>query len=210
MSETPQQKRNQNQNRNRNRNNGNRKNNNGNRNRNRGGNNRNGQQRRNNGPRKKAPVKLSLWQKFLKAIGLYDPNKKSDSPRPQNKTASKPKASASPRQAPERTPATTPRLYIGNLSFDATESDLKDLFKGVGNVRKIEIVYHRQTQRSRGYGFIEMSSTEEAKRAIEVLHDQHFLGRKLVVNGAKAKNKNDTSSNTENAENAESDSSDEA
>jgi RNA recognition motif-containing protein len=54
-------------------------------------------------------------------------------------------------------------------------------------VRKIEIVYNRNTHRSKGYGFVEMAGVDEAKRAVEVLHDQPFMGRTLIVNGAKSK-----------------------
>jgi len=81
----------------------------------------------------------------------------------------------------------TPRLYLGNLSYDTTEHDLEDLFKGIGTVRNVEIVYNRHTHRSKGYGFLTMLSVEDAKRAVEILHDQPFMGRNLVVNGAKAK-----------------------
>lgn len=79
------------------------------------------------------------------------------------------------------------RVYIGNLSYDVTESDLEELFKGVGAVRRIEIVYNRSTHRSKGYGFVQMLDIEEAKRAVEVLHDQFFMGRQLTVSGAKSK-----------------------
>jgi len=84
-------------------------------------------------------------------------------------------------------PVETPRLYLGNLSYEANESDLEELFKGVGSVRNVEIIYNRHTHRSKGYGFLTMLSVEEAKRAVEVLHDQPFMGRNLIVNGAKAK-----------------------
>lgn len=79
------------------------------------------------------------------------------------------------------------RVYVGNLSYDVTESDLEELFKGVGAVRRVEIVYNRSTHRSKGYGFIEMIDIDEAKRTVEVLHDQFFMGRKLTVSGAKSK-----------------------
>ncbi|MFK7850210.1 MAG: RNA recognition motif domain-containing protein [Akkermansiaceae bacterium] len=79
------------------------------------------------------------------------------------------------------------RVYVGNLSYDTTESDLEELFKGVGAVRRIEIVYNRKTHRSKGYGFVEMIDIDEAKRTVEVLHDQHFMGRQLTVSGAKSK-----------------------
>jgi RNA recognition motif-containing protein len=76
-------------------------------------------------------------------------------------------------------------LYVGNLSFDAAESDLSELFNGVGGVRNAEIVTHRDTEKSKGFGFVTMNSVEEAKRAVEELHDKEFMGRRLVVSGAK-------------------------
>lgn len=78
------------------------------------------------------------------------------------------------------------RVYVGNLSYDTTESDLEELFKGVGGVRRVEIVYNRTTHRSKGYGFIEMIDIDEAKRTVEILHDQFFMGRQLTVSGAKS------------------------
>ncbi len=91
------------------------------------------------------------------------------------------------RRRPEFVAVTSPKLYVGNLSFDATESDLFDLFRGVGSVQNAEVVCHGNTQRSKGFAFVMMGSTEEAVRAVEVLHDKEFLGRKLVVSGAKSK-----------------------
>ena len=83
----------------------------------------------------------------------------------------------------------TARLYVGNLSYDVTEHDLEDLFKGIGTVRKVEVIYNSQTHRSKGYAFLQMLSVDEAKRAVEVLHDQPFMGRVLIVNGASSKPK---------------------
>jgi hypothetical protein len=54
-------------------------------------------------------------------------------------------------------------------------------------VRNVEIVYNKATHRSKGYGFVDMSHLDDAKRAIDVLHDQFFMGRKLVVSGAKTR-----------------------
>jgi hypothetical protein len=79
------------------------------------------------------------------------------------------------------------RVYVGNLSYDVTEQDLQELFKGIGGVRGVEIVYNRSTHRSKGYGFVEMLHKDEAVRSVEVLHDQHFMGRRLIVSGAKSK-----------------------
>jgi hypothetical protein len=89
---------------------------------------------------------------------------------------------------PECVAVNSPKLYVGNLSFEATESDLFDLFRGVGCVQNAEIVCHRDSQRSKGFAFVMMGSIEEALRAVEILHDEDFLGRKLVVSGAKSKN----------------------
>jgi RNA recognition motif-containing protein len=74
---------------------------------------------------------------------------------------------------------------VGNLSFDAAENDLSELFNGVGIVRSVEIVTYKDTEKSKGFGFVTMSAIEEAKRAVEELHDKEFMGRKLVVSGAK-------------------------
>jgi hypothetical protein len=79
------------------------------------------------------------------------------------------------------------RVYVGNLSYDVTEQDLQELFKGIGAVRNVEIVYNRSTHRSKGYGFVEMLRMDEAVRCVEVLHDQPFMGRKMTVSGAKSK-----------------------
>jgi hypothetical protein len=79
------------------------------------------------------------------------------------------------------------RIYVGNLSYEATEQDLKELFKGIGAVRSVEVVYDRKTHRSKGFGFVEMLHVDEAKKAVEILHDQFFMGREMVVSGAKKK-----------------------
>ena len=91
-----------------------------------------------------------------------------------------------PARKPESVEVTSPRLYVGNLSFDATESDLFELFNGVGHVQNAEVVSYRHNQRSKGFAFVQMQTVEEAKRAVAELHDKEFLGRKLVVSGAKS------------------------
>jgi RNA recognition motif-containing protein len=91
-----------------------------------------------------------------------------------------------PSRKPEAVDVTTPRLYVGNLSFDATESDLFELFNGVGAVQNAEVVTYRHNQRSKGFAFVQMNTVDEAKRAVDELHDKEFLGRKLVVSGAKS------------------------
>ncbi len=91
----------------------------------------------------------------------------------------------SPRK-PESVEVTTPRLYVGNLSFEATESDLFELFNGVGQVQNAEVVTYKHNQRSKGFAFVQMNTVEEAQRAVTELHDKEFLGRKLLVSGAKS------------------------
>src|ERR1041385_94060 len=92
---------------------------------------------------------------------------------------------APPSRKPESVEVTSPRLYVGNLSFDATESDLFELFNGVGHVQNAEVVSYRHNQRSKGFAFVQMQTVDEARRAVDELHDKEFLGRKLVVSGAK-------------------------
>ena len=165
-------------------------------------------------PRKEyKPAPLTLWQKILKIFGLYKepvrpprPAKKESvrfeegpprevksntrNARQGEREAREPREPRE-RRGPEKTEVGSQRIYLGNLSYDASEEDLKDLFKGVGTVRNVEIVYNRRTHKSKGYGFVDMLNVEEAKRAVEVLHDQFFMGRKLVVSGAKTKDHED-------------------
>jgi RNA recognition motif-containing protein len=128
--------------------------------------------------RPKAPKK-TFWQRLAAFFGNGEIAKKPAS-------ASR-NGSHQPRlpRKPEPVEVTSPRLYVGNLSFDATESDLFELFNGVGHVQNAEVVSYRHNQRSKGFAFVQMQTVEEAKRAVEELHDKEFLGRKLVVSGAK-------------------------
>jgi RNA recognition motif-containing protein len=147
-------------------------------------------------------AKPTLWQKIVafftgksKSNGsssrtqparkypVYEPR----SPRFQDGTSSPPQTAEKPRPSrkPEAIEVTTAKLYVGNLSFDAGESDLFELFNGVGKVQNAEIVAHRETEKSKGFGFVTMNSVEEARRAVSELHDKEFMGRRLVVSGAK-------------------------
>ncbi|MBM3856509.1 MAG: RNA-binding protein [Verrucomicrobia bacterium] len=154
------------------------------------------------GPRKSArptpsaPTKAPKVGFFQKLLGLFGLGKSkvskkhtSKSGHPENRTEGgrerHPSKSRVSRK-PERVEVTSPRLYIGNLSFDATESDLFELFSGVGQVQNVELVANRETHRSKGFGFIQMTTLDEAKRAVDELHDKEYMGRKLVVSGAKA------------------------
>jgi cold-inducible RNA-binding protein len=77
------------------------------------------------------------------------------------------------------------KLYVGNLSFQTSEHDLKDLFSQHGTVNDVHLIMDRETQRSRGFGFVTMGSTAEGQAAIDALHGQSVGGRSLTVNEAK-------------------------
>jgi len=101
-------------------------------------------------------------------------------------------AESKPARKPELVEVTSPKVYVGNLSFDAVESDLFELFAGVGSVTNAEIVSHRETQKSKGFAFVTMASVDEAKRAVTELHDKEFMGRRLVISGAKTSDVRDS------------------
>jgi RNA recognition motif-containing protein len=77
------------------------------------------------------------------------------------------------------------KLYVGNLPFQATGSDLEELFAEFGEVQSAQVIEDRETGRSRGFGFVEMASEHAAQAAIDELHDQEYGGRRLTVNEAK-------------------------
>ena len=77
------------------------------------------------------------------------------------------------------------KLYVGNLSFQTSSSDLQDLFSQAGTVESASVVEDRDTGRSRGFGFVEMSSKEEGEAAIQQLNGKEVGGRALNVNEAK-------------------------
>jgi len=158
---------------------------------NRGGrrryNDRNDRNDRSRGPREnrtqQAPKKLTFWQKIVAFFTggskkKVTPAQRSSRPPYEGKTERR-----SPR--PEAVEVSSPKLYVGNLSYEATESDLFDLFKGVGEVQNAEIVTNKATYKSKGFGFITMLTVDEAKRAVGELHDKQFMGRSLVVSGSK-------------------------
>lgn len=91
------------------------------------------------------------------------------------------------RRATSVPPTRNARLYVGNLSYEATEAELEDLFKGFGDVRSVEIIYNNRTYKSKGYAFVEMRKLEDARRAAEILHGQPFMGRELMVSAASEK-----------------------
>lgn len=77
------------------------------------------------------------------------------------------------------------KLYVGGLPYSTTDNDLKDLFSQAGTVVSAVIIMDRATGRSKGFGFVEMSSDEEAQKAIEMLDGKELNGRNLTVNEAR-------------------------
>ena len=73
-------------------------------------------------------------------------------------------------------------IYLGNLSYSASENSIRDLFEGYGAVTTVKIVTDKFTGSSRGFGFVEMTNDDEAQRAIAELNGKEFEGRKIVVN----------------------------
>ena len=76
-------------------------------------------------------------------------------------------------------------IYVGNLSHDATEDDLTELFVGFGEVESATIVMDRYRGQPRGFGFVEMPNKSEAERAIQELNGKEFMERELTVNEAR-------------------------
>ncbi|MGA1235560.1 MAG: RNA recognition motif domain-containing protein [Limisphaerales bacterium] len=77
------------------------------------------------------------------------------------------------------------KLFVGNLSYEITDNDLMDAFSAYGSVLEANVMQDRMTGRSRGFGFVTMSSSEEAHSAIEGLHGTDLGGRSLTVNVAR-------------------------
>jgi len=77
------------------------------------------------------------------------------------------------------------RLYVGNLAYGVTSSDLEQLFAQHGQVQSAEVVSDRETGRSKGFGFVQMGTDQEAQAAISALNGQESNGRALTVNEAK-------------------------
>jgi len=141
----------------------------------------------------KAPVQKSFWDKIVAFFGGGNPPiarvpqpQRTSSVSSSSNGSRNGEASRSSSRRPESVEVTSPRLYVGNLSFEATESDLFELFNGVGQVQNAEVVTYKHNQRSKGFAFVQMNTVEEAQRAVTELHDKEFLGRKLLVSGAKS------------------------
>lgn len=77
------------------------------------------------------------------------------------------------------------KLYVGNLSYTVTNQSLEDIFAQYGQVRSAQVIQDRETGRSKGFGFVEMSDENGAREAINNLHDKEVEGRRLTVNEAR-------------------------
>ncbi len=78
-------------------------------------------------------------------------------------------------------------IYVGNISYSVTEENIQELFEQHGKVNSVKIIIDRYTQRSKGFGFVEMEDEKEADEAINAINGIEFLGRNLKVNEAREK-----------------------
>ena len=77
------------------------------------------------------------------------------------------------------------KLYVGNLSYDTTEDQLRELFGQAGSIKEIALIMDRDTRRPKGFGFVEMETQAEAAKAIQMFSDYELDGRRLTVNMAR-------------------------
>jgi len=77
------------------------------------------------------------------------------------------------------------KLYVGNLSYDLSDEELKNHFNQAGNVTSANVIRYHDTGRSKGFGFVEMGSEEEAQKAVDMFNGQELKGRKMVVSEAR-------------------------
>ena len=84
------------------------------------------------------------------------------------------------------------KIYVGNLSFQTTESDITQAFAGFGHVESVSIITDRDTGRSKGFGFVEMADQADADKAIKALNGTELGGRNLTVNEARPMVKKDS------------------
>lgn len=77
------------------------------------------------------------------------------------------------------------KLFVGNLAYAVTDESLKEFFEAAGTVESAKVITDRETGRSRGFGFVEMSNDDEAKKAIDELNEKELEGRAISVNEAR-------------------------
>jgi cold-inducible RNA-binding protein len=81
------------------------------------------------------------------------------------------------------------RLFVGSLSWNTTDDQLKDFFASAGTVNSANVIFDRDTNRSKGFGFVEMSSDDEAKKAISSLNGKELDGRAIIVSEARPRDR---------------------
>jgi RNA recognition motif-containing protein len=81
-------------------------------------------------------------------------------------------------------------IYVGNLSYEVTEEDLKETFEGFGQIESVKVIKDNYSGRSKGFGFVEMSNNTDAQSAINALNDKGLKGRTLKVNTARPRTQN--------------------
>ena len=77
------------------------------------------------------------------------------------------------------------KLYVGNLPYSTTADDLREMFAQAGTIKEVILVTDRETRRSKGFGFVEMSTQAEAEKAIQMFNDRDMQGRRMMVNIAR-------------------------
>jgi cold-inducible RNA-binding protein len=77
------------------------------------------------------------------------------------------------------------KLYVGNLSYNTTEDDLRTLFSQAGEIKEISLIMDRETRRPKGFGFVEMANQVDAEKAIQMFNEYEIDGRKITVNIAR-------------------------
>jgi len=138
------------------------------------------------GPRREAQKSSGgFWGFLKKLLGMGGGSSRSmqGQDRPRNGRSEAPRTPR-PRSTPPME-VLTPRLYIGNLSYDASESDIFDHLSKIAAVKNVEVV-REGGGNSKGFGFAEMQTLEGAQEVAKKLHDTDFMGRLLIVNGAKS------------------------
>ena len=103
------------------------------------------------------------------------------------KTSAKPAPQAARAQSQRQPTAGSAELYVGNLSYETTEADLREMFSKAGKVASIRLIENKFNGKSKGYAFIEMAGEEHAVEASRQLNGKEFKGRKIVVSQAKSK-----------------------
>ncbi len=79
------------------------------------------------------------------------------------------------------------KLYVGNLSYNVTEEQLRELFSQAGTIKEVALIMDRDTRRPKGFGFVEMTTQAEAEKAIQMFNEYELDGRKVMVNMARPK-----------------------